>query len=428
MRVLVVGGGGREHALGWKIARSPRVEAVMAAPGNAGWARIGACWSDLDISDHKAVVERCRDEEIDLVVVGPEAPLVAGLADELREAGIATVGPGRSGARLEGSKIHAKEFMARHGIPTAPFGVFEEIGPAREFIRTHGAPIVVKADGLAAGKGVIVATSEAEAEAAAEGMLRDRAFGDAGSRVVIEGFLAGEEVSILALTDGKTILPLLASQDHKRAFDGDQGPNTGGMGAYAPTSLVDDELWARIREEVLERTLAGLRADGVDDFRGVLYCGLMLVDGAPQVLEYNVRLGDPECQPLMLQMAGDLVPLLEATATGRLEDAPRPEWHDGVSLCVVMASGGYPGAYNKGVPIPGPVDGADDEGLAVFHAGTSVGEGRVVTAGGRVLGVTARGPDIVRARERAYARVPELAWPGAHYRTDIGVREVERGA
>lgn len=425
MRVAVIGSGGREHALGWKLAQSPLVREVIGIPGNPGWADVGPTWTDVNISDHAAVVARCQKQAVDLVVIGPEAPLVAGLADDLRAAGIAVVGPGAAGARLEGSKDYAKQFMRRHGIPTAAAASFNDAAAARDYVRGHRAPIVIKADGLAAGKGVVVAATVEEALAAVDHMLAAHSLGAAGSRVLIEQFLDGEEVSVLALVDGNTIVPLLPSQDHKRIGEGDQGPNTGGMGAYTPTSVVDDVVWQRIRSQVLEPSLQGLQADGID-FRGVLYCGLMLVDGNPYVLEYNVRFGDPECQPLMLHLASDLVPLLLATANGTLAAAPAPTWRTGASLCVVMAAAGYPGTPQTGAPIPGLNVPLPPE-TVVFHAGTARREdGRVVVAGGRVLGVTAHGEDLAAARARAYAAVDTLRWPGVQVRRDIGWRELAR--
>lgn len=422
MKIAVIGGGGREHALGWKLAQSPEVNEVIGIPGNAGWINVGPTWPGTDPLDADFGA-RLRQAGVDLVVIGPEAPLVAGLADTLRDEGMAVFGPGSAGARFEGSKIVSKEFMARHGIPTADFAVFSDADEARAWVRERGAPIVVKADGLAAGKGVVVASTVEEAEQAIDSMLVRRQFGDAGTRILIESCLEGEEVSILALVDGETIVPLAPSQDHKRIGDGDTGPNTGGMGAYVPTTLVDETLWQRIRTEVLERTVAGFRAENID-YRGVLYCGLMIVDGEPYVLEYNVRFGDPECQPLMVHLASDLAPLLMATAEGRLSDAPEPEWHDGYTICVVLASEGYPGTVRTGVELPELPD--DDPDVVIFHAGTKLDRGRIVTAGGRVLGVTARGADIETARARAYGVVERVAWPGAQYRTDIALRELRR--
>ncbi len=426
MRVVVVGSGGREHALGWAIRRSPLVREVVGLPGNPGWEGLGSTWTDLNVSDTEAVVARCVDEGIDLVVIGPEAPLVAGLADALRAAGIRAFGPGAAGAALEGSKAFSKEFMRRHGIRTAAFEVFDSLAPALDYVRREGAPIVVKADGLAAGKGVVVAATLAEAEAALQDMLGDGALGAAGRRVVIEALLPGEEVSVLALCDGCSIVALAPSQDHKRIFDDDRGPNTGGMGAYVPTTLVDDALAARIYDEVLAPSLAGLQADGID-FRGVLYCGLMIQDGTPWVLEYNVRFGDPECQPLMVHVEDDIVQWLLATADGRLGEQPPLGWRTGSTVCVVMAAAGYPGTPRRGDVIAALADWRDSEDVMVFQAGTARAlDGSLVTAGGRVLGVTAHGPDLSAARQRAYAAVEQLAWDGVQVRRDIGIRELKR--
>ncbi len=425
MKVAVVGGGGREHALGWKISQSPLVEQVVGIPGNPGWKEIGPTWTDQDLSDFSGFAERLLNHGVELVVVGPEAPLVDGMADALRQNGLLVFGPGQDGAILEGSKRAAKSFMDRHGIPTAAYGEFTDLDQARAYIRQQGAPIVVKADGLAAGKGVIVAMTEDEALAAVDDMLGDGRFGDAGARVVVEAFLDGEEVSILALSDGKSIIPLAPSQDHKRIFDGDEGPNTGGMGAYTPTGLVTEELMERIQVEILDRTLAGFQADEID-FRGVVYCGLMIVDGEPQVLEYNVRFGDPECQPLLVHMDCDLVPLLLATARGDLASADKPVWKDGMTICVVMASAGYPEGARKGDVISGLGQMSDGQTI-VFHAGTGREDtGELVTNGGRVLGVTAHGKTLDDARRAVYARVEQLAWEGCQYRTDIGWREIRR--
>jgi phosphoribosylamine--glycine ligase len=426
MRVVVIGSGGREHALGWAIRRSPLVREVIGLPGNPGWDGLGPTWTDLDVADAAAVVNRCAAERIDLVVVGPEAPLVAGLADALRAAGIRVFGPGADGAALEGSKAFSKEFMRRHGIRTAAFAVFDALAPALDHVRREGAPIVIKADGLAAGKGVVVAATLDEAEAALHDMLGEGSLGAAGRRVVVEALLPGEEVSVLALCDGRSIVALAPSQDHKRIFDDDRGPNTGGMGAYVPTTLVDDELAARIHDEVLAPSLAGLQADGID-FRGVLYCGLMVQDGTPWVLEYNVRFGDPECQPLMLHLQDDIVPWLVATAEARLAEQPPLRWRDGSTVCVVMAAAGYPGTPRRGDVIAGLGDWRDNDDVVVFQAGTTRNaDGRVVTAGGRVLGVTAHGLDIAAARQLAYAAVERLAWDGVQVRRDIGVRELKR--
>jgi len=423
MRVLVIGGGGREHALAWRLAQSPSVAAVFCHPGNAGTAAFAPPLPTQAAPETPAFVEAVTAAAIDLVVVGPEAPLVAGAADRLRAAGVDVLGPGADGARLEGSKAFCKTFLNRYEIPTAAHAAFDDAEAACAYLRAQGAPIVVKADGLAAGKGVVVAQTVDEAETAVRAMLAGERHGDAGRRVVVEQYLQGEEVSVIALSDGERLVPLLASQDHKRAFDGDAGPNTGGMGAYAPTSVVDARMQRRIHDEILQPTLAGLRAEGID-FRGFLYAGLMLVDGEPYVLEYNVRFGDPECQPLMLLMDGDFGAVAAAAARGRLDTAPPLAWRSGTAVCVVLASDGYPGAYARGVAMPEPPAPRDD--VVVFHAGTRRVDGRLQTAGGRVLGVTARGDTVAAARAAAYAAAERARWPGAHMRHDIGVRELQR--
>jgi len=419
MNVLVIGGGGREHALCWKIARSPLCGRLYCAPGNAG---IGAVAELLDLKPDRpdVVAAACRERGIELVVIGPEQPLVDGLGDALRAEGIAVFGPDAAPARLEGSKSFAKGFMERWGIPTAACHIFDDGDALRAHLAVCPLPTVVKADGLAAGKGVIVCVSRDDAVAAGEVMAVERRFGDASSRVVVEEFLEGEEATVFALVDGGTVVPLQASQDHKRRFDGDAGPNTGGMGAYTPVPAVDAALMERVAEEILEPVARGMVAEGTP-YRGLLYAGLMLTADGPKVVEFNVRFGDPECQPLVLAMDSDLLPLLAATARGELEAAEAPAFHDGATLCVVLVSGGYPGPYDKGLAIEGVP--ADTDGVVVFHAGTRRGEGGVLrTAGGRVLGVTARGRDVAAARDRAYAVVEQIAWPGVAWRTDIAHR------
>ena len=419
MNVLVIGGGGREHALCWKIARSPRCDRLFCAPGNAGIAAVAELL-ELAWSDTATMVAACRERSIDLVVVGPEQPLVDGLGDALREAGIAVFGPSADAARLEGSKSFAKDFMERWGLPTAACRVFEDGAALRDHLAAFPLPTVVKADGLAAGKGVIVCATRWEAIAAAEAMASGQRFGEASARVVVEDFLVGEEATVLALVDGGTVVPLQASQDHKRRFDGDAGPNTGGMGAYTPVPAVDENLMARVVEEILEPVARGLVAEGTP-YQGLLYAGLMLTDDGPQVVEFNVRFGDPECQPLVLAMDSDLLPLLAATARGELASAPPPEFHGGATLCVVLVSGGYPGPYDKGLPIEGVP--ADSDEVVVFHAGTRRGEDGVLrTSGGRVLGVTARGADVAEARARAYEVVEQIGWSGVAWRHDIAHR------
>lgn len=420
MKVAVVGSGGREHALAWKLAHSPLVAGIWCAPGNAGTARLGTN-VPVAAGDIPALVELVRREGIDLVVVGPEEPLVKGLVDALGETA-AVFGPSRQAARLEGSKVFAKEFMRRWGIPTAGFAVFSEPGAARDYIRRQDRPLVVKADGLAAGKGAFVCDSPAQAEQVVEDLLERHTLGTAGQRVVIEERLQGEELSVLAVCDGHRHLVLLPARDHKRAFDGDRGPNTGGMGAYAPAPLPPGLLEA-ISRKVLEPTLAGLAEQGVP-YRGVLYAGLMLTETGPQVLEFNCRFGDPETQAVLPLLEDDLAAVLAAAARGDLASLGREElrWRSGYAVSVVVASGGYPGPYRKGLPISGLAEAEAVPGVAaVFHAGTAPApEGGVVTAGGRVLGVTALGPTLSDAAAAAYAACEKIHFSDLHYRRDIG--------
>ncbi|QEA39079.1 phosphoribosylamine--glycine ligase [Pistricoccus aurantiacus] len=430
MKVLIIGGGGREHALAWKVAQSPRVEQVFLAPGNAGTrAETKLSNLELTVDDLDGLEAFVRENAIDLTIVGPEAPLVAGVVDRFQAAGLAIFGPTRAAAQLEGSKSFAKDFLTRHGIPSAAYRTFNAVEPALEYLREKGAPIVVKADGLAAGKGVIVATSEAQAQAAVRDMLEDNAFGDAGARVVIEDFLEGEEASFIVMVDGENILPMATSQDHKRAFDGDEGPNTGGMGAYSPAPVVTEAVFKRIMREVIEPTVKGMAEEG-RPYRGFLYAGLMIDSrGAPRVIEYNCRFGDPETQPIMLRLRSDLAALCLAGVEGRLAEE-HCEWDPRAAVGVVMASGGYPEAYRKGDVIEG-LDAAasleKEEGYKVFHAGTGEDDrGRVVTSGGRVLCVTALGDSVSQARELAYAGVERIHWPDAFYRRDIGHRALAR--
>lgn len=420
MRVLVIGGGGREHALCWKIARSPRCEELFCAPGNPGIAEVATCL-DLGALDSASVTSACLEHGVDLVVVGPEQPLVDGLADHLRGAGIAVFGPSAAAARLEGSKAFAKEFMQKHGIPTADAVVFSDSEELLAHLEHCPVPVVVKADGLAAGKGVLVCMSRKEAVDAGRAIAVERRFGGAGEQVVVEEFMPGEEATVLALLDDDAVIPLQASQDHKRRFDGDKGPNTGGMGAYTPVGAVDSELMERVRREILEPVARGIRAEGML-YRGVLYVGLMLGPEGPRVVEFNCRFGDPETQPLMMSLESDLLSLLWATAQGRLADEPELRWHPGASLCVVLVSGGYPGSYPKGLEIKG-LQNSDREEVVVFHAGTRKGsEGEVLTHGGRVLGVTARAADLESAREKAYDAALGISWSGMDYRKDIATR------
>jgi len=419
MKVQVVGGGGREHSLIWKIAQSPLVSEVVAAPGNGGIASHARCVA-IGAEDVVGQLALAKKERADLVVIGPEAPLVEGLSDKLAAEGILAFGPSAAASRLEGSKAFSKEFMERHGVPTAKFSVHDELEPAVQEVDRRAGPCVVKADGLAAGKGVIVCRSPYEARQAVREMLGEGRFGQAGARVVIEDVLEGEEASVLAICDGENIVPLIAAQDHKAAFEGDTGPNTGGMGAYAPAPVVTTELSELIHEQVLRRTVEGMAAEGTP-FKGVLYAGLMIVDGQPVVLEFNVRFGDPECQPLMAMMQDDLVPMLVASAEGRLA-GKQMSWHDGVAICVVLAAEGYPGAYDRGKLIAGLDQAAAIDDLVVFHAGTRRDGDQLVTSGGRVLGVTGRGSDLEQAASVAYAGAAAIKWDGMRFRRDIGHR------
>lgn len=420
--VLVVGGGGREHALCLAIARSKRCGPLYAAPGNAGIAQVATC-IDIGAEDIDALVTFATDRAIDLVVVGPEAPLVAGLADRLTDAGVAVFGPSAAAAALEGSKAFMKQFCADHDIPTARWRRFDEPDAAKEHIDIKGAPIVVKADGLAAGKGVFVCKNKNEAFAAVDHIMTERTFGDAGDEVVIEQCMTGPEISVFALVDGETVVWIGSAQDHKAAHDGDHGPNTGGMGAYAPTPLVTADLQADILETVLMPTAQGLVRDG-RPYRGVLFAGLMLTDDGPKLLEYNVRFGDPECQVLMARLESDVLDALQACAEGRLGDVD-VQFSDDHAMVVVVAAKGYPGTYEKGEVIGGLDAAGGVDGVTVIHAGTKSDGDTVVSAGGRVLGVTAIGPDLRTARDRAYAGVDALDWPGGFWRTDIGWRALD---
>src|SRR5215471_4874702 len=424
MNILILGSGGREHALAWKIAASPLVDQLYCAPGNAGIAHEAQC-VELDLSDHAKVIAFCKARAIDLVVVGPEGPLAAGIVDDLEHAGIKAFGPSKAAARLEGSKGFTKNLCKAHGIPTAAYQRFTTTAAANDYVRARGTPIVIKADGLAAGKGVVVAQSLAEAESAVD-MILGGGLGEAGAELVIEEFLTGEEASFFVLCDGDHALPLATAQDHKRAFDGDTGPNTGGMGAYSPAPVMTEEMCARVMDEIVLPTVRAMKARGTP-FKGVLYAGLMIKEGAPKLIEYNVRFGDPEAQVLMMRLKSDLLPALLATAQGRLKDFA-VEWHDDASLCVVMAARGYPGAYQKGSEIKGLERAAADPHVQIFHAGTRRDGGRILADGGRVLGVTARGHDIKEAQSRAYAAVDEIDWPEGFCRRDIGWRALAEKA
>ena len=422
MNILLLGSGGREHALAWKMAASPLTDRLVCAPGNAGIAREAECVS-LDLADHAAVIGFCRANAIDFVVVGPEGPLCAGIVDDLETAGIKAFGPSRAAAQLEGSKGFTKDLCRSNRIPTAAYERFRAAEPAKAYVRARGAPIVIKADGLAAGKGVILAQNLDEAEAAIDMML-DGGLGDAGAEVVVEEFLDGEEASFFALCDGDTAIPLASAQDHKRAFDGDTGPNTGGMGAYSPAPIVDAAMSARVMREIVLPTLAAMKARGTP-FKGVLYAGLMITAEGPKLIEYNVRFGDPECQVLMLRLMSDLVPALLASRDGVLKSLDL-RWYREAALTVVMAARGYPGSYAKGSVIDGLDDAAAVEGVEIFHAGTKTEGGRILANGGRVLNVSALGGTVREARARAYEAISRIRWPEGFYRQDIGWRAVER--
>ncbi len=425
MKVLIVGGGGREHALAWKCAQSPRVDDVLVAPGNAGTKlEPGVRNVAVGAEDIDALFELARNESIDLTIVGPEVPLVEGIVDRFRAADLACFGPDAAGAQLEGSKAFTKDFLRRYNIPTAAYQSFDELSLALTYIREQGAPIVIKADGLAAGKGVIVAHTLEEAEDAAKAMLGAGRFGDAGQRIVVEEFLEGEEASFIVITDGENVLSLASSQDHKARDDGDTGPNTGGMGAYSPAPVVTAEMEQQILDLVIHPTLAGLRADGIQ-YTGFLYAGLMITpDGIPKVIEFNCRMGDPETQPIMSRLQSDLVTICEATINGRLADEDA-EWDSRAALGVVMAAGGYPASYEKGKTIAG-LDTAGDPDAKVFHAGTAIKDNNVVTSGGRVLCVVGLGNSVGEAQDKAYSEVENIGWDGVYYRRDIGHRAVAR--
>ncbi len=423
MKILVVGGGGREHALCWKIAASPLCDKLYCAPGNAGIAQEAECLP-ISAEDIPGLVACAKEKAIDFVVVGPEAPLVAGLVGRLEEEKIKAFGPSSAAAALEGSKGFVKDLCAKYNIPTGEFGRFMDPASAKSFIREAGAPIVVKADGLAAGKGVTVATTIAEAEAAVDRIMVERAFGDAGASLVVEEYLDGEEASFFALVDGETALPLASAQDHKRVGEGESGPNTGGMGAYSPAPILTPEMEARVMEEIVLPTVHAMKDEG-QPFKGVLYAGLMIVEEEPLLLEFNVRFGDPECQVLMPRLKSDLLPALIAASDGVL-DTMDLRWHEESALCVVMASEGYPDAYGKGSEIKGLDRAADLEEVIVFHAGTKAGsDGALLANGGRVLNVTALAPSIAEAQARAYAAVDLIDWPGGFCRRDIGWRALE---
>ncbi|UCD84500.1 MAG: phosphoribosylamine--glycine ligase [Deltaproteobacteria bacterium] len=417
MKILIVGGGGREHTLVWKIVESPKAEKVYCAPGNAGIAGIAEC-VNIAADDIKGLMKLVEDEGIDLTVVGPELPLTLGIVDDFTRTGLRIFGPTKATSAIEGSKVFAKSLMKKYGIPTADFEIFDSAAEAREYIESKGAPIVIKADGLAAGKGAIVAQSVGESLDAVKLVMEERAFGDAGNKIVVEQFLEGEEASFIAFTDGTTILPLPSSQDHKAIFDGDQGPNTGGMGAYSPAPLVTEEMHRKVIDQIMIPTVRAMESEGYR-YKGMLYAGLMINEGQPRVLEFNGRFGDPETQAQLIRMKSDLVPVLEAVIDERLEGI-EIEWDKRAAVCVVMASQGYPGSYEKGKEISGLEKMEQMKDVVVFHAGTTQRDGKFYTNGGRVLGVTGLGEGIKESIERTYQAVELISWEGAYYRKDIG--------
>ena len=434
MKVLVIGGGGREHALAWKAAQSPTVDKVFVAPGNAGTAHEPKLENiDINVEDIGGLIQFVQQNTIGLTIVGPEVPLVMGIVDAFQAAGLRCFGPTQGAAQLEGSKAFTKDFLARHHIPSADYGNFTDLDEALAYLKQHGAPIVIKADGLAAGKGVIVAMTQGEAEAAVRDMLAGNAFGEAGHRVVIEEFLEGEEASFICMVDGKNILPMATSQDHKRVGEGDTGPNTGGMGAYSPAPVVTPEIHNRIMTEVIEPTVKGMAEEG-NPYTGFLYAGLMIAtDGTPKVIEYNCRFGDPETQPILMRLRSDLVELCDAALDGKL-DTVIAEWDPRAALGVVLAAGGYPASYPKGDVISGlpktepetPKTSNTSLDSKVFHAGTALKDGQVVTSGGRVLCAVGLGDTVSEAQTRAYELTKQISWDKVYYRTDIGYRAVAR--
>ena len=425
MRILLIGGGGREHALAWKLVQSPNVEKLYVAPGNPGMALLQKCECiNLNVDDLEGVADYAEEKSIDLTVVGPEAPLVAGLADVFKRRGLPVFGPSKAAAQLEGSKAFSKELMAKYNIPTAFFKICEDIETAKAYVEEKGAPIVVKADGLAAGKGVVVAMTKQDALDAIDEMMGDHKFGAAGARVVLEEYMEGEEASLLAFTDGKTVVPMIAAQDHKRVFDGDEGPNTGGMGTYAPAPVMTDILRLKATELVLKPVVAAMAKEGTP-YQGCLYAGLMIKGDSVKVVEFNCRFGDPETQVVLPLLDGDLAEIMLACATGTL-DKVEVAWHDKAAVCVVMASGGYPESYEKGKEITGLAAAEEDKDVVVFHAGTKEADGKIVTSGGRVLGVTAVDASIKAARDRAYAAVEKIAFEKNFYRKDIAWRALKR--
>jgi phosphoribosylamine--glycine ligase len=423
MKVLVVGAGGREHALVWKISQSPKVDKIYCAPGNAGTAGLAEN-VDIKAEDIQSLKKFAVENKIDLTVVGPEAPLVAGIANEFEREGLKIFGPKKEAAIIEGSKVFAKQFMAKYGIPTAQAGIFDNSEAAIHYIYEVGAPIVVKADGLAAGKGVIICNTKEEAVSAVKTIMAEKQFGKAGDRIVLEDCLVGEEASIIAVTDGSLIIQLASSQDHKRVFDDDKGPNTGGMGAYSPAPLVTDQLMKTIDQDILKPFVSGMQQSGIS-YKGVIYAGIMVTDQGPKVLEFNCRFGDPETQPILVRMKSDIVPILEAAADGNLNDKTI-EWDSRSAVCVVLASGGYPDKYEKGIPIAGLDKARQSKNAVIFHAGTKLVDGDVVTSGGRILGVTALGDNIKAAIDNTYKVISTISFKGMHYRKDIGKKALNR--
>ena len=417
MKVLVIGGGGREHALVWKISKSPKVSKIFCAPGNAGISRIAECVS-IRADDVQGLLSFVKHNKIDVTVVGPEAPLVLGISDAFRSEGLKIFGPSKAASKLEGSKAFSKNIMLKYNIPTAEAGVFTDYDNAIEYIRKKGTPIVIKADGLAAGKGVIVATNEKEAADAVKAMMIDMVYGDAGKMIIIEECLTGEEVSFLVFTDGRDIIPMPLSKDHKRVFDNDKGPNTGGMGAYSPVPTISDEMYLSIMDDIIVPVIEGLEREGYT-YEGVLYTGLMITRDGPRVLEFNCRFGDPEAQPIIMRLSSDIMEIIEGVV-GRRLGMVNVKWSDSASVCVVMASGGYPDKYRNGKIISGLNDVAGMEDVMVFHAGSANNNENIVTAGGRVLGVTTLGEDIGKAKEKAYEAVGKIYFDGMQYRKDIG--------
>ena len=423
MRILVIGGGGREHTLAWALAKSAGVEKMYAIPGNPGMENIAECVLGISITDNVALVDFAQKNKIDLTVVGPEIPLANGVVDAFTDAGLKAFGPSQAAAEIEGSKAFSKDLMKKYGIPTAKYEVFTDAQKARDYVKQEGAPIVIKADGLAAGKGVIVATTMEQALEAVDSIMCDNTFGSAGSRVVIEECLVGEEASLLAFTDGDTIVPMISSQDHKRAFDHDEGPNTGGMGTYAPAPVVTKDILAKVQKEVLEPTIAAMKQEG-RKYIGCLYAGLMITADGPKVIEFNARFGDPETQVVLPLLDGDLAQIMLACIDGKLNET-QVKWKDEAAVCVVMAAGGYPASYNKGDLITG-IDTAEQGGAVVFHAGTAKNNEGIVTNGGRVLGVVATAKDVKLAVDRAYQAVDKIKFNNAHYRHDIAHHAISR--